>query len=149
MKFTIRTTVDQDYLTVKAGFNESLFRKLAPPFPPLALKRFDGSRKGDIVSMELNFFLFKQTWTSLITHDHTDAHQFYFIDEGTELPFFLSYWKHKHVMVNLPDGRTEIRDEIAYKGRPTWLSALLYPALYVQFWMRKPIYKRIFKLENA
>jgi ligand-binding SRPBCC domain-containing protein len=143
MKITIETPVNQDYLQVKEGFNETLFKKLSPPFPPVKLLRFDGSTKGDLVTLELNFIFFKQKWTSEIMEDQTTDKEFYFIDKGIELPFFLKKWTHKHRIVK--DGENSIiRDEIDYQS-PFWiLTWLLYPAMLLQFAYRKPIYKKIF-----
>lgn len=144
MKINIETKVDLDYLTVKEGFNETLFTKLSPPFPPVKLLRFDGSKKGDIVSLELNFLLFRQKWTSEIIEDKTTSKEFYFVDKGVQLPFFLKEWHHKHRLVKEGDN-TLIRDEISYTGGNGIFTVLLYPALYLQFLYRKPIYKKIFK----
>jgi ligand-binding SRPBCC domain-containing protein len=146
MKINLSTTVEQDYLSVKEGFNESLFKKLSPPFPPVKLIRFDGSSKGDLVSLELNFIFFKQKWISEITDDHTNESEFYFVDEGIKLPFFLGKWKHKHRIVKSNEG-AEIKDEIEYEGPNALMTALLYPALYLQFLYRKPIYKKIFNIK--
>jgi ligand-binding SRPBCC domain-containing protein len=143
MKIIIETQVEQDYLTVKKGFDKSLFENLNPPFPPVRIVRFEGSSKGDLVTLELNFFLFSQKWTSKITEDHTDTNEHYFIDQGVELPFFLKYWKHKHRIIQNEKGSV-IRDEIEYKAPFGLLTLLLYPALYLQFRMRKPIYKKYF-----
>lgn len=144
MKINIETQVEQDYLKVKDGFNETLFTKLSPPFPPVKLLRFDGSKKGDFVSLELNFLFFKQKWTSEITEDKTTDQEFYFIDKGIELPFFLKEWQHKHRIINSKKGSI-IRDEITYKSGFSLLTLLLYPALFLQFLYRKPIYRKIFK----
>jgi ligand-binding SRPBCC domain-containing protein len=144
MKITIKTKVEQDYLSVKQGFNKDLFLKLNPPFPPVKLLRFDGCRRGDKVSLELNFILFKQIWTSIITSDRTDEQEFFFVDEGKKLPFFLRFWKHKHRVIRDESGST-IVDEINFSARLKILSPLLYPVLYAQFWYRKPIYKKIFR----
>jgi ligand-binding SRPBCC domain-containing protein len=144
MNITIETRVAQDYLTVKAGFNESLFTKLSPPFPPVKLLRFDGSATGDLVTLELNFIFFKQKWTSQITDDQTTESEFYFIDQGIELPFFLKKWSHKHRVIKDGDASI-IRDEIEFKAPFGLMTALLYPALYLQFLYRKPIYKKIFR----
>lgn len=144
MKINIETQVQQDYLKVKDGFNETLFTKLSPPFPPVKLLRFDGSKTGDLVSLELNFLFFKQKWTSKITDDKTTEQEFYFIDKGVELPFFLKEWQHKHRIINTKEGSI-IRDEITYKSGFSLLTLLLYPALYIQFLYRKPIYRKIFK----
>ncbi|TXE14621.1 SRPBCC family protein [Algoriphagus aquimarinus] len=143
MRLELSCQVNQDFLKVKAGFNESLFSKLSPPFPPVNLVRYDGSETGDMVSMELNFLFFKQKWTSKITDNHTDSKEYYFVDEGVELPFFLKRWKHKHRIIK-EGASTIIRDEIEFKAPFGLLSLLLYPALYIQFAYRKPIYKKVF-----
>lgn len=143
MKIIIETPVNQDYLQVKEGFNEMLFKKLSPPFPPVKLLRFDGSTKGDLVTLELNFIFFKQKWTSEIMEDQTTDKEFYFIDKGIELPFFLKKWTHKHRIVK--DGENSIiRDEIDYQAPFRILTLILYPAMLLQFAYRKPIYKKIF-----
>jgi ligand-binding SRPBCC domain-containing protein len=144
MKINIETSVGQDYLEVKEGFDQNLFTKLSPPFPPVKLLRFDGSKKGDTVTLELDFILFKQKWTSVITEDHTDSDEFYFIDQGTELPFFLKEWRHKHRIIKSGSGSI-IRDEITFKGKPGLLGIFLYPAMYLQFLYRNPIYKKYFQ----
>ena len=145
MKINISTQVEKSYLEVKEGFNDSLFLKLNPPFPPVKLLRFDGSSKGDIVILELNLLLFKQKWVSEITDDHTDEQEFYFIDEGTTLPFFLKKWKHKHRIIRQENGSI-IKDEIEYQGPAGILTLLLYPVLYLQFLYRKPVYQKIFRI---
>ncbi|MBD3629777.1 hypothetical protein [Cyclobacterium sp.] len=144
MKINLSTKVNQSYLQVKEGFNQDLFQALNPPFPPVKLLRFDGSSKGDLVSLELDFLLFKQVWTSEIIADKTDDKAFFFIDEGKKLPFFLKSWQHKHSIIKLQDNQSIIRDEICFKGHHFLLDILLYPALYLQFAMRRPIYKRVF-----
>lgn len=117
--------------------------KLNPPFPPVRLIRFDGSETGDVVSLELNFILFKQTWESLIVEDNLTDREFYFIDEGCKLPFFLKYWRHKHRIVKNGQG-AEIVDDITFRS-PFWvIDFLLYPVLWLQFLYRKPVYKKYF-----
>lgn len=144
MKITIETPVEQGYLDVKSGFNESLFKKLSPPFPPVKLLRFDGSRKGDFVTLELDFIFFKQKWTSEIIEDRTTELEFYFVDQGVELPFFLKKWKHKHRVISAGIGSI-IRDEIEFEAPFGLMTFLLYPVLWVQFAYRKGIYRMIFK----
>ena len=144
MKIIISTPVEQGYLDVKAGFTESLFKKLSPPFPPVKLLRFDGSEKGDIVSLELNFIFFKQKWTSHITEDRTTDQEFFFVDEGVELPFFLKKWRHKHRVISSGIGSI-IRDEIEFEVPFGVMTYLLFPVMWLQFAYRGPIYRRIFK----
>lgn len=143
MKITLSTLVNQDYLSVKNGFNETLFTKLSPPFPPVKLARFDGSEVGDLVSLELNFLLFKQKWTSEISESKTTAEEYYFVDIGTILPFFLKKWRHKHRIIK-EGNNSIIRDEVEFSAPFGLATLLLYPAIYLQFLYRKPIYKKIF-----
>jgi ligand-binding SRPBCC domain-containing protein len=143
MNFQIRTPVGQDYRQVWLGFNRDLFSALAPPFPPVRLLRFDGSLRGDEVHLELNFVFFRQLWVSLITDQHEGPTEIYFVDEGTKLPFFLKSWRHRHGIVRAGTGAVII-DDITFQS-PGWLpSFLLFPTLYLQFWYRKPIYRRLF-----
>ncbi|MEM6523340.1 MAG: hypothetical protein AAGF85_17600 [Bacteroidota bacterium] len=144
MRLKISTQVSASHLDVKKGFTKDLFLSLNPPFPPVDLIRFDGCRKGDAVQLELNFILFKQHWHSDITYDLTDKHTFQFIDVGVKLPFFLKNWKHHHMVNRVNDQRSEIIDDITFSS-PLWLlDFILFPALYLQFLYRKPVYKRIF-----
>lgn len=147
MKITIKTLVEQDFLSVKEGFNESLFKKLSPPFPPVKLLRFDGSQKGDLVSLELNFIFFRQKWVSEIIEDKTTEEEFFFIDQGVELPFFLKFWRHKHRIIKAGENSI-IQDEISFKAPFILLTLLLYPAMLLQFGYRIPVYKKIFKKQN-
>ena len=144
MRIVIQTLVEQPYLDVKSGFDESLFTSLSPPFPPVQLLAFEGSKTGDYVSLELDFIFFRQRWVSKVVEDQTTDREFYFIDEGVELPFFLKKWQHKHRVISADSGSI-IRDEIDFEAPFGLLSLLLFPALWLQFCYRKPIYRRYFK----
>jgi len=140
----VATDVEGDFRTVFAGFDERLFRQLNPPFPPVNVQRFDGVEVDDEVHLELNFLFFRQTWISRITESESSDDEIYFTDEGTHLPFFLSYWRHRHRVVARIGGASVI-DEITFAS-PNWLLDLvLLPALYLQFLYRKPLYKRFFR----
>jgi ligand-binding SRPBCC domain-containing protein len=144
MKITIRTQVESDVKRVWDNFDINLLKKLAPPFPFMKVLRYDGNKKGDIVSFELSFLLFKQVWTSEITESNENGKHAYFIDEGVQLPFFLKEWHHKH-LIEKNGEKAEIIDLIQYKTPFTWLDYLMYPLMYAQFAYRLPIYKRFFK----
>jgi len=143
MYLKISTVVEAPFEKVKNGFDRELFQQLNPPFPPVKLLRFDGSKKGDLVSLQLNFLFFKQQWTSEITEDHEDKEQFYFIDQGTKLPFFLKKWRHKH-FVNRKAKGAEIVDDIYFRTPFLFLDFIMYPVLWLQFMYRKPVYKKYF-----
>ena len=143
MKLKIITSVNKSRKDVVAKFNQTLFNKLSPPFPPVKLTRYDGSKTGDIVKLELNFILFKQKWVSeIIDHGENESETF-FIDKGTTLPFFLTAWKHKHIIRDHTDGCLII-DDISFDSYPV-IKWLLWPVLYLQFLYRIPIYKRYFR----
>ena len=142
MRLQITTTVSADLKKVKAGFNESLFLSLNPPFPPVKLLEFGGCKKGDRVSLDLNFILFRQQWTSLITSDEESDKEWFFVDEGIQLPFFLTSWKHKHIVIQ--NGNTRIIDDIQFSTGWLLFDYLIYPILWLQFAYRKPIYKKRF-----
>ncbi|MDO6439855.1 hypothetical protein Q4534_20680 [Cyclobacterium sp. 1_MG-2023] len=149
MKINLSTKVDQNYMKVKEGFNAELFKALNPPFPPVKLLRFDGSSPGDLVSLALNFIFFKQVWTSKITADHLDEKEYFFVDEGIKLPFFLKKWRHKHRIVADGSEQSIIIDEIMFSSPNPILDYLIYPVLYFQFSLRKPIYKKVFSKNTA
>ncbi|MEM1135734.1 MAG: hypothetical protein AAGI07_07820 [Bacteroidota bacterium] len=146
MRLKIETSVKQDYKSVWNGFDETLFLKLSPPFPPVKLIRFDGSIKGDRVILELNFFLFKQEWESEITDNGELENEIYFIDEGIRLPFFLKSWKHKHRIIKSGEGSI-ISDEIEFTAPIPGMELALYPTMWQQFNYRKPIYQSFFDIK--
>jgi ligand-binding SRPBCC domain-containing protein len=145
MKLTLRTHVRQPMAQIWAGFDRALFDKLSPPFPPVEVVRFDGCLTGDVVILRLNFLFFKQDWTSLIRDQQTLSNEIFFIDEGTQLPFFLTYWHHRHRLIANPEtGGTIVADEITFRTPSRLTDLLFWPLLWVQFAYRKPIYRRIF-----
>lgn len=145
MHLRIESPVDTPLASVKMGFTRELFLRLNPPFPPVKLLRFDGCEKGDEVGLELNFILFKQKWISDITDSGEKEGQWFFLDEGRKLPFFLRSWKHQHVVQSVSKSESKIIDDIHFTTGTLLTDLLLFPALYVQFLYRKPIYKKYFK----
>lgn len=145
MRLKLSTKVQAPWHQVAEGFTQELFLALNPPFPPVKLLRFDGCKKDDLVSLELNFILFKQKWDSLITFSQFTDDSFVFVDEGVKLPFFLKSWKHTHNIAAYHDGAT-IMDDITYTTGTILTDVLMFPLLYVQFLYRNPIYKRVFRL---
>jgi len=143
VRIKIKTSVKSSLQEIKNGFTQDLFLKLNPPFPPVRLLRFDGCEAGDQVVLELNFLLFKQQWVSNITEDSQKENEWYFIDKGTKLPFFLKKWTHRHIVESKMDG-AEIIDDIRFSTGTILSDILFYPALLGQFMYRKPIYKKVF-----
>lgn len=144
MRVHITTQVSADLATVKAGFDQELFLKLNPPFPSVKLLRFDGCKTGDWVELLLDFKFSKQKWVSEITFDNENDQVFEFVDEGREMPFPFSYWRHHHHMKTSGSGCL-ITDSIEYQAKNKFLTFLVYPILKLQFLYRKPIYRRVFR----
>lgn len=144
MHIVIHTRVKSSLSEVKSGFNENLFLSLNPPFPPVKLLEFGGCSTGDMVSLQLNFLLFKQTWTSEITEDGDANGEWYFVDQGVKLPFFLRKWTHRHIVRKRGDS-AEIIDDITYSTGTLLTDVLMYPVLMGQFLYRKPIYQKVFQ----
>ena len=144
MQLALSTTVNGTIQQVFNGFNQDLFLQLNPPFPPVRVLRFDGTQIGDEVHLELNFLFFRQIWISHITAFETTETEILFVDEGRQLPFFLTSWRHRHRVVATETG-TVIIDEIRFTSPNRLLDLVLLPTLYLQFLYRKPIYKRFFR----
>jgi ligand-binding SRPBCC domain-containing protein len=143
MNLTIRTHVKADWNRVREGFSSHLFVKLSPPYPRVKLLRFDGSNKGDLVALELNFLLFKQKWTSEIVEESIGDGCWLFVDEGKELPFFLKSWNHVHEVRKSKSGSI-ISDSIRFSSGWLLIDFLLWPLMAAQFLYRKPIYRNVF-----
>tara|TARA_Y100001972_G_scaffold119305_1_gene160431 strand:- start:6404 stop:6847 length:444 start_codon:yes stop_codon:yes gene_type:complete len=129
---------------IKQGFTKQLFLSLNPPLPKVKLLQFDGCKSGDVVGLELNFILFRQKWVSEIVEDDEDEQVWYFIDKGILLPFFLSFWEHRHIVESGESGSVII-DDISFSTGFLITDLFLYPLLSLQFLYRKPIYRKWFK----
>lgn len=144
MKIYIPILVKGNYKKLIEQFDAKLFNALAPPLAPVKLLRFDGSKKGDVVHIQLSLAgMFKQDWISDITEDGVNEKEAWFVDEGKKLPFFLSYWKHRHLLQNYGEN-TQIVEDIEFKTPFFLLDYLMYPILYLQFAGRKPVYLSVF-----
>ena len=146
-RIIVETRVDANLETVLASLNLELFRKLNPPFPPVQILQFDGTKKGGITHLSLHFLLFKQQWISENVESGFQGDSiFQFVDEGKKLPFFLSFWRHTHRFEEIRSAEsaveTRILDSIEYRGRGL-MGIFLQPILKMQFLFRKPVYRSI------
>ena len=143
MNFILETQVAGNYLDVMKRFDRDLFLALAPPFPKIELVEFTGSKTGDKVHIK---FLspVNTDWISDITDHGSNEKEAWFVDEGTTLPAPLKYWKHRHIVRKIDEHRSMIVDDITFKASNGLLTSLMYPALYLGFSQRGPIYRRYF-----
>ena len=80
MKLLFKTTIDLSYDKVQERFNRDLFVYLSPKLIPFELKRFDGTKKGNEIHIDLGMWVLKQEWVSLITFEETNSSGWSFID---------------------------------------------------------------------
>ena len=145
MKFTIHTKVKGNYLKVFQQFDQDLFEKLSPPGAQVELIRFDGSKAGDIVHIRLKMLgIISEDWISEIRESKVEEGKAWFIDQGTTLPFFLSFWHHRHLITADGPDQSVITDAIEFRTPFFLLDWLMFPVMYLQFLWRKPVYKRFF-----
>lgn len=143
MNIRFETTVSGNFKEIMTRFDRKLFEALAPSFPKMEIVEFTGSRKGDRVHIRFQE-PFRAEWISTITDHGSTASEAYFVDEGTRLPFPLSFWKHRHIVRKVTDSTSCIIDDITFKGPNKLISLLMYPALFLGFYPRKKIYKAYF-----
>ncbi|MCB0737915.1 MAG: hypothetical protein KDC92_10410 [Bacteroidetes bacterium] len=144
MNITLRTKVNGHYMKVMQGFDRNLFEALAPPFPKFSVEAFTGSETGDKVDVKFGWPL-NSHWKSDITSHGQNEQETWFVDEGTEMPFGLKKWHHRHVVKKISETESEIIDDMTFKAGNRLASLLLYVPLLFAFLPRKGKYKRYFK----
>jgi ligand-binding SRPBCC domain-containing protein len=136
--------VNCSFEKVSEGFDVHLFRALCPPFPLVLIRRFDGIHKDDRVELELNFLLFRWTWSGRISLFSQNSDELCFVDNGEILPPFLSYWQHEHRIVR--DGSfCRIIDDIRCTASKGWPDFLVKFLVQMQMNPRKKMYKSYFE----
>jgi ligand-binding SRPBCC domain-containing protein len=96
------------------------------------------------VHLVLGVVPLKQRWVSIITESEQKENYFRFVDKGAVLPFPFATWEHEHIVLQLPNGKVRIEDNIRYTTAPIIFEKMLYPLLLLQFGYRKKAYPRFF-----
>jgi ligand-binding SRPBCC domain-containing protein len=130
--------------TVKSKFNIQLLEYLSPIFPIVKIKRYDGNLVNDQIHIQLGFILFSWNWISNISVFESNLNNWYFVDEGLQLPPFLKKWAHKHEIQNRENGAI-IVDEIEFEAGRFWPEIFVKFMLWMQFSQRPAMYKKYFK----
>lgn len=143
-KLTQEVLVQAPFDKVKQGFNQDLFTSLTPPFIDVVVRHYQGEKTGDTLSLELGLGPIKMFWEGKII-DHGEGEDFwYFIDEGTKLPFPLKYWHHEHRLEKINDKLTKIIDRVHYQANNVLCLPALSMQLKLMFWQRKKQYREYF-----
>lgn len=143
MKVILKTAVDGYYKEIYRKFDLKLFEFLQPKLAKTKIVEFTGSSKGDIVHIQ---FLspVKTSWISEISYNEINNEQAYFIDKGTQLPWPLMRWEHKHIVNKKGNTESEIVDEIEFSTANIFSDILMWPVLLLAFYPRKRMYKQYF-----
>jgi len=140
----VGTLVDAPFDRVVAGFGSPLFSVLNPPFPRTHLIRMDGNLPGHRIELKLDFGLFSQDWTGVITAQAESYSHYWFVDQGVRLPFFLRSWEHFHGIIEISARVTYITDAIRFREAPWIPRFLMRWMLLLLMRYRSPRYKRYF-----
>jgi ligand-binding SRPBCC domain-containing protein len=132
--------------SVWSGFDEALFKSLAPPFMPMRLKRFDGCLKGHRVELQIWMGRWLDWHALIIEQRHEADGSYVFVDKGVKLPWFLTDWQHQHEIRPHGSGSLVV-DDITFTQ--PWYLLLMAPALMFPFWFRRSAYRRRFGHPNG
>lgn len=148
MNIQLKTKVKGNYKDIMRQFDRKLFEALKPKQAKMEIVEFTGSKKGDRVHLR---FLspIKAEWISEIVEDGVNDQEAYFIDEGTTLPFPLTYWRHKHIVQKIREDTSYIIDDMTFSGANALITALIYPGIYLGFYPRKKIYQKYFNASQT
>ncbi|MDA8886279.1 hypothetical protein OAD66_00645 [Bacteroidia bacterium] len=147
MNITLKATVQGNYKTVMAAFDRKLFEALKPSAGKMEIVSFTGSKKGDKVHMKF-ISPVKSEWISDIVEDNVTDERAWFVDVGTQLPWPLATWTHKHIVEKVDEHTSVIIDDMTFTGKNALLTLLLYPAIFIGFYPRNKIYQSYFKKVN-
>jgi ligand-binding SRPBCC domain-containing protein len=142
MKMNLKSRVNGSMEKVFNSFDKNLFEYLLPP--GAKVKRFDGSKPGDIVHLQFSFPI-KAEWISEITQEVKEHESCYFVDCGVKLPFGMKFWKHTHYVHRVTENSSLIEDAIEFRMKNVILDICVYPLLYLSFLPRVVQYKKYFK----
>ena len=143
MNIRLQTKVNGNYKDIMRRFDRDLFEALKPKQAKMEIVEFTGSKKGDKV--HLRFLSPKKAeWVSHIVEDGINEQEAYFIDEGTTLPFPLTYWRHQHIVQKITEDTSYIIDDMTFRGSSFLISAFIYPGIFLGFYPRGKVYQNYF-----
>ena len=145
MKIYFETVIDKNVESIKKNFTQDLFLALSPPGLRIKLEQFDGCKTGDIVHLKIQSFGLTQTWMSRITEESNSDNQWFFVDEGVQLPWPLKSWKHVHRVKKINENQSAIIDDITFSSGHHILDIPLKPFLWLTFAVRPSRYRKFFE----
>jgi len=145
VKFVVESKIrDVNIQDVYSVFDFRLLTALSPPMMKPEAKIYEGNKLGDQLYFVIRTPIGGFPWKGKVTEESITENEIYFVDEGTEMAFGMSTWKHKHRLIKINDG-TLIRDEVFFDTKNRLLKYVLLPGVWMQFLYRKPLYEKIVK----
>lgn len=145
-KFTVKTSIPLPMQDVIAGFTKDLFIFITPPFLEIEIDRYDGHKLGDRIEFKISTLGLMQSWISEIVESDRSEREYFFVDEGLELPEPFTFWRHTHRIIKVDELNSEIIDDIQFKCQNIPSELIALPLLKGSFLYRRPLYKRFYKL---
>ncbi|WP_088035395.1 SRPBCC family protein [Evansella clarkii] len=136
-RFEYKTVIKKDIRLVWDFFSNPANLQKITSFPRVQVIR--DLEQEERIKIKLNFFLFRITWSAVITEIRD---QDYFIDKGDSLPFPLKQWEHTHQFESRGTG-TIMTDKVEYRAfAPDFLVKMM---LILMFKSREKKIKSIFR----
>tara|TARA_Y100000590_G_scaffold460227_1_gene619102 strand:- start:455 stop:895 length:441 start_codon:yes stop_codon:yes gene_type:complete len=141
-----KQTVEIENICFEKATNEFKninFVKFLTKLQPIKIINWEGIKNNDEAFFKLWFFGWKNFKVKHINYKFNDK-ELTFIDYGTELPFGLKSWEHKHILENSRNG-IRIIDSLKINHGKKIIGLILYPILIFPIVTRKILYKIYFK----
>jgi ligand-binding SRPBCC domain-containing protein len=145
VKFVVQSKIrDVNIQDVYSVFDFRLLAELSPPIMKPEAKLYEGNELGDQLYFVIRTPIGDYPWKGKVTEESITENEIYFVDEGIQMAFGMSAWKHKHRLIKTDYG-TLIRDEVFFDTKNVLLKYVLLPGVWMQFLYRKPLYEKIVK----
>lgn len=138
-------TVSFPYEFVIKNIGREMFLALNPPWSPMKLLKFDGTKVSDEVHLELNLGLKTIPWVSKIVKSDLNDHEFNFVDIGVKIIPGLTSWHHQHIFRKVDSSTTLIIDDIFFETSNSALDLIYVNLFRLQFIYRKFAYGNFLK----
>ncbi len=147
MKLIFETKVSAPFNRVRTLIGKELFQALISPWQSIEIVRFDGTRVGDEVHLNINMGLIFP-WISKIVDSSVRDDEWSFIDVGVKTFPLIKSWHHIHLFRAIDTTTTLIRDEINFECQNPFLEYPMYVMLFPQFAFRRYGYKKFFNVSK-
>lgn len=81
-------------------------------FPKITIVSHNGTKKGSVTELDLNFFLFRKKWA--LTYTDVEEGK-YFTDHSNTVPFPFKSWEHTHSFIEVGD-ETVMIDKVKFES---------------------------------